>query len=361
MNELAGSDNALLVNNGDGRYLRYFADLDHVLRLTTAWARGFSGGSLDGQWHANYLRGLGACFGMLRARYTFESNDSLMVDLSQSGFPHSYMLARIAADRVEAIAEHMKGAGLTVGEYKAVFLDDLFQSGTVNPALLNKIASAQYANVAAKMDGAFDPRFMCGEPVPMNGTPRQYKLQWCVFDPVANLPVLCGMVFGYNGNDLTRALGGLKLVLRHETAANMSIVKLAEHIDTGVQDIRPLTLTRATVGPTYLPGFTDRSDISVELAGVEDDVVIDIIVDQTRAVSTRETSSLAARLGVASMIRQVFATKTDDELCFERGADAVQRIVILPHRELQHMAHADRTNYEPRYTFVPYTKQGELQ
>lgn len=357
----AGSENALLVNNGDGRFLRYFADLDRALRLTTAWANGFSGGSLEGAWHANYLRGLAACFGMLRARYTFESDDSFMVDLSRSGFPHGYMLARIATDRSEALAAHLKGEPLSVALYKQVFLDELFATGTVSRVLLNRIACARYASTIATVDGMFDPRFMCGEPEAVEGKPRQYTLQWSAFDPSSNLPLLCGMVFGYDGNDLTRSFAALRLVLKHETVAGVSVLNLAESIDAGVTDIRPLALTRATVGPIFLPGFTERTDISAELPGVQDDVVIEVNIDRTHAVSSRQTSSLAARFGVSSAVRQVFAVRTDDTLCYERGAEAVQRIIILPHRELQHMSSSDRTKCDPHCTFVPYTKEGDIQ
>ncbi len=356
-----GGENSLLVNNGDGRYLRYFADLDRSLRLATVWLSGFKGGSLDGSWHAHYMRGLAACFGMLRARYTFETNDSVMVDLSQSGCPHSYMLARIATDRAEAVVEHLKGESLGLAQYKVVFLDDLFETGVVNTALLNKIACAQYAQVVANMDGAFDPRFMCGDPDSIDAKAKRYTLQWGAFDPSSNLPVLCGMVFEYGGNDLTRALAALKLVLRHETAAGISIALLAGRIDSGATEIRPVALTRATIGPIYLPGLSAPSDIPIVLKASADDVLIDITIDQTHAVSSRKTSSLAVRFGVIAAERQVFAIRADDPVCFERGAHSVERILILPHRTLQHMNANERSGMKSSCTFVPYTQQGEIQ
>ena len=355
------SDNMLLVNNGDGRFARYFADLERALRLAEAWARGYTGGSIDGSWHTNYLRGLAACFTMLRSRYTFESNDSILVDLAHSGYPHSYTLSRIASDRAEALAEHLKSELLGVAEYKQVFLDELFSTGSVSATLLNRIACAHYAHVVTMMDAAFDPRFMCGEPTSIELSKKRYRLQWDAFDPTQNLPVLCGMVFEYSGVDLTRALAGLKLVLRHETGAGMSVAALAESIDTGVADIRPLALTRATIGPLHLPGFTSGHDVSSDIPEAHDEVLVEIIVDETHALASKKTSSLAVRFGVVPAERQVYAIRVADPLCYERGAAAVERIIILPHRVLQSMSNEERRKEERLYTFVPYTQQGELQ
>jgi hypothetical protein len=360
---ITGAGNTVtLMNNGDGRYARYFTELDRALRMINAWARGYASGTIDGSWHANYLRGLAACFTMLRSRYSFESSDSFMVDLSHSGFPHSFMLTRIATDRAEALAEHFKSEPLSVGEYKVVFLDDLFATGQVNPALLNRIASAQYAEVVAKMDGAFDPRFMCGEPVSVNVAKRRYRLQWAAFDPAVNLPVLCGMAFEHVGADLTRSMQALKLLLKHETSAGTSIVSLAERIDSGNSDVRPLVFTRVTVGPIHLPGFTDMTDTVRELSGnSEEEMMIELIADHTHAVSIRKTSVLAVKLGVSPAEQLVYATKVNDPLCFQRGAEQVERLVILPHRMLQDMAPTTRSHVSTDYTLIPYTQEGEIQ
>lgn len=358
-----GRDAALLVNTGDGRYARYFAELGRALRMLASWSQDWSNGALIASQHQDYLRGLGACYDMLQSRFTFESSDSLMVDLSNSGYPHSYMLTRIATDRAQALSEHLKGDALGVADLKQVFLDDLFDTGSVNLALLNRIACARYAEVAADMDGTFDPRFMCGSAQPDPAVPKRYRLQWSAFDPTLNLPVLCGMIFEYQGIDLTRALAGLKLVLKYETKAGISIATLAHAIDTASADIRPMVMTRAILGPLHLPGLTDEQGTWEKLPGIRlgSDVVIEITVDHTHAVSSRKPSKLAVSFGVSPSESQVFAIRVTDPLCYERGADAVERIIILPHRMLQSMGAEERKHRASDYVLVPYIKEGELQ
>jgi hypothetical protein len=207
-----------------------------------------------------------------------------------------------------------------------------------------------------------DPRFMCGEPVSVNVAKRRYRLQWAAFDPAVNLPVLCGMAFEHVGADLTRSMQALKLLLKHETSAGTSIVSLAERIDSGNSDVRPLVFTRVTVGPIHLPGFTDMTDTVRELSGnSEEEMMIELIADHTHAVSIRKTSVLAVKLGVSPAEQLVYATKVNDPLCFQRGAEQVERLVILPHRMLQDMAPTTRSHVSTDYTLIPYTQEGEIQ
>jgi hypothetical protein len=299
---------------------------------------------------------------MLHSRFMFETNDSLMLDLSQSGYPHSYMLARIASDRAEALSEHFKGETRAAGHYKQVFLDDLFKTGSVNRALLNKIACAEYAAVVAALDGAFDPRFMCGVPEVVEGGEGRYRLQWGAFDPSHNLPILCNMVFDYIGVDLLRSLAGLKLVLKHESRAGISIAALAHGIDTGTADIRPVTLSRAILGPLYLPGFTREESPWLGPTDTTQipDPVIEITIDHTRAVGSRRPGALAVKFGVSPIEHQIYAICTTDSLCYERGADAVERIVILPHRMLQSMRSERGNEGTDTHVCVPYIHEGEL-
>lgn len=362
MSEPDESQIVSLVNSGDGRYARYFAALGQALGMVSSWAREWSDGALVASSHLDYLRGLDACFGMLQSRFMFETNESLTLDLSHSSYPHGYMLARIASDRAEALSEHFKGERAPSSHFKQVFLDNLFETGTVSSALLNRIACARYAEVVASIDGMFDPRFTCGTAEP-HGKEQQYRIQWSAFDATLNVPIICGMVFRYAGKDLQRALTGLKLVLKHESKAGVSIATLAHCIDTGAGDISPLVLTRATLGPLYLPGFTNGPGVWNEVPGVQkgDDILIDIIIDRTHAVSSRKPSRLAVGFGVSPAETQVYAIRTENPLCYARGADEVERILILPYRTLQAMRKEDRNNGASDISLVPYTKQGELQ
>ena len=121
-------------------------------------------------------------------------------------------------------------------------------------------------------------------------------------------------------------------------------------------------LTRVTVGPINLPGFTDMTDTARELTGTSDEeLMIELIADHTHAVSVRKTSALAVTLGIAPAERLVYGTKTTDPICFHRGAEQVERMVILPHRMLQDMDPKARAQYSNDYTLIPYTQEGEIQ
>ena len=201
-----------------------------------------------------------------------------------------------------------------------------------------------------------------------NLKPGSHVISWLPSAHIAErdahhyLPLLCGMVFEHSGLDLTRTLAGLKLVLKHETKATVSIATLAQNIDSGVADIRLIALSRAILGPMHLPGITDDGDYSaLRSVKLGSDIVIEITVDHTHSVSVRKPTTLAVRFGVSPAEQQVYAIRTQDPLCYGRGADTVERIVILPHRMLQGMRPEDKKDDMGAFTLVPYIKEGELQ
>jgi hypothetical protein len=175
------------------------------------------------------------------------------------------------------------------------------------------------------------------------------------------------MLFDYTGNDLTRSMHSLRLVLRHETRSGVSIAALARHIDSAAPDIHPLALSRVIVGPLLLPGSTNTGSFQ-QLATLTDALVerigeriaIGCIADHTYAVSVRRPSTLAVRFGVSPAESRVYAIRVDDPLCYERGANRVERMVILPHRALQGLNATEQADARGPVTFIPYIKDGEF-
>lgn len=358
MNAQDSGGNVLLVNTNDGRYTRYFTVLDRAIGTLNAWTQYYSGGALHGAAAVHYLTGLQASFGVLRSRFTFDTNDSFMVDLSDSGYPHSYMLSRLRADR----RDQPNGDALGVEKLKRVFLDDLFKTGSSNHALLNAIAHANYASVLAKMDGSFDPECMCGVPEPHDSAAGLYRTWWAMYDGLMNIPTLFGMVFAYKGSEPERDFVSLARVLRYESQAGISVSILAHNIDTAVDRVTPLFVSRATLGPLYLPDFTLGDGPWQRLLTehmLPNQFLAEVTIDHTHSVEARRPSALAVKFGVSPAERQVYAVNTSDKLSHERGAARVERILILPHRTLQAMR---ATNDERLGTVipVPYGKEGEL-
>jgi hypothetical protein len=350
-------DNVLLVNTGDGRYMRYFAQLDRALSTVIAWASEWSQGALCARDCTDYLRGLQACYGILRGRFAFDANDPLMVDVSHAGYPHNYMLARVAVDR-KNIAVQAAGTRITTEQLKRVFLDHIFRTGEANPSILHAIACAQYADVFASMGGEFDPRFMCEGPIQESAT--RYRVQWGSFDPRLNIPTLYGMVFSVTGEAGESLFAELLLVLRHESRVDRSIAMLAHYIDTAIEDVHPLFVTRVTLGPLFLPGFTMGDVVWQQLLekhAAPDEFIMEIVADHTYSVDTQKPSARAVSFGVSPAETQVYAVEKADQLCFERGAHAVERIVVLPHRIVQILSEEETLN---GYTLVPYGKEGLL-
>jgi hypothetical protein len=362
-----GSDNRLLINTGGGEYLQYFAKLDRALQTLSFWLSVWSGGALHAEQLVPYLGGLRASYRMLKSRFMFEVDDPLMVDFSESGFPHSYMLARLDVDRTEVGDAVLHQNNLNTEQLKRVFLDTLFKTGKPNPALLNAVAVAQYREHLGS-GNTFDPRFHCGEIVEHRGAQDSvlYRIQWASFDSQINVPAFYGMVFECQHERVQHVHADLVRILRHESRAGKSIALLAHHIDTGTEFIRPKFLSRAIVGPLYFPRLSsDDSSWSTLFSKGSDEggYVAEVTVDHTHASEVRTPSRLAVSFGVSASQTQVFAINSQDPLCYERGASEVERIALVPHELAQRItageSEATRTILE-QYRLVPFGQKGEL-
>lgn len=351
-------NSTMLLDNssGDGTYARYFALLDRSLDTLGAWASGWSRGALSAGKLVPYLRGLQACYCILRERFTFETNDSVLIDVMESGFPHSYMLSRVAADRAKAMDER------SPDQLKRIFVNELFETCEINRALLNAIACARYAHMFDSMKN-FDPRFHLLEPEPHENMPGRFRIYWACFDRVWNIPMLFGMEFLYDGKDIRSDTASLGRVLDFESSAGTSVALIAHRIDEAMNQVHPLFLSRVLLGPLHIPGISKDDapwrGIMQEYGGT-DSYVIELIADHTYATEELRTPTpLAVRLGVRPTPLRVYSINDREDLPLSRGASSVEKIVILPHRMVQVL----RTNSlidTSTYTLEPYGPKGEL-
>jgi hypothetical protein len=342
--------------------MKYFDDLDSAISLLSGWSKMWAGGVLRTSHITPHLMQLRRSMQLLRSRFAFEVNDPLVIDLSLSGFPNSYMFAKLAVDE-----ERCKEVSLmSTMELKQIFLDSLMSSGEVNTSLLNAVSEALYRDALARGGDIFDVRFVQGEiALHKAETKNLYHVHWLVYDAATNVPAVFGMVFQYEGKDVRDIGPALWAVLKFESRSDISVARIAGVIDTDVHAVRPKYLSRAKLGPMYVPDFTTREGIWPAIASTYGDtsgVLVEIIVDHTYAEEMKKPSSLAATLGLSSRPRQVFAIERTQKLCYERGASAVEQMALVPHDLFQKLDGVDAhyRDVVQNTKIYPYNKKGEL-
>ena len=351
-----------LINTNDGRYLQYFTSLESAISLLTQWSSEWSGGALFVPHAGPYLERMRKVAHLLRSRFAFEINDPLVVDLLLSGFPNSYMLERLKVDERRC----KTAEGMSPAELKRVFLDTLFKTGDTNTEILNAVSESLYRETLKQHQGEFDISFLMGGVSTHDvGGQKTYRINWTVYDPIVNVPSTFGLVFEYSGDDVQEAATQLALVVRSESKANVSIARIAQTIDTDVPMVRPKYLTRATLGPLHIPDFTAKEgewDTVAAMYGLDDHLLIEIIVDHVYATGATKPSALAKVLGRTQYERQSFVVNAHDELCFDRGASAVERIALIPHALYQQLDANDELIQKLIRTtkIFPYNNKGEL-
>jgi len=351
-----------LINTNDGRYLQYFTALESAIGLLSQWASEWSGGALFVPHAGPYLDRMRKVAHLLRSRFAFEINDPMVVDLLLSGFPNSFMLERLKVDERRC----KTAEGMAPAELKRVFLDTLFKTGDTNTEILNAVSESLYRETLKQHQGEFDISFLMGGISTHDvGGQKTYRINWTVYDPIVNVPSTFGLVFEYTGEDVSDATTQLALVVRSESKAHVSIARIAQTIDSDVPSVRPKYLTRATLGPLHIPDFTAKEgewDTIAAMYGLDDHLIIEIVVDHVYANSVVQPSALGKVLGRKQYDRQTFVVNTHDDICFDRGASAVERIALIPHALYQQLDAKDELigKLVRSTKIIPYNNKGEL-
>lgn len=356
----------LLINTGDGEYPRYFDELGRMTDAAIGWAAGWQNYAFAPGQVTSYLELLKSVFGILRRRYHFESNDPLMVDRTESGFPTTYTMTRVKVDR-----ESTRRTELDARALRDLFLDYLFRHGVANDELRNEIARAEYRDALREHAGSFDPLFtlLAFDQLEQAGSNRKYRIVWGTYNELRNWPCVHGLIFTDRTGTMSDTTGAgfaeLRKVLAFESKHYASVNRMAIHIDDALPGISPEVLSRVTIGPLHMPGITVQDDVwSPFLAqhASEEDFLLEVVVDHLIAKETTKPSILAG-FGIGQQHpKQVFAVNRSDPLCESRGASDVERFVCLTHH-LARIIHAGNHGLPAETlsgtTLKTYDSQGE--
>lgn len=325
----------LLINTGDGEYTRYFDELDRMTDAAIGWAAGWQNYAFALGQVTPYLELLKSVFGILRRRYYFESNDPMMVDRTESGFPTTYTMTRVKVDR-----EARRSTELDARALRDLFLDHLFKHGVANDELRNEISRAEYRDALREHVASFDPTFtlLSFEQLERTGSAKKYRVVWGTYNDLKNLPCVHSLILTDQAGTMSgvndEVFRELRNVLAFESRHYASVNRMALHIDDALPNLSPEVLSRVTIGPLHMPGISVHDDVWSPFLvrhSTEEDFLLEVVIDHLIAKETTRPHFLSG-LGIGQQHpRQVFAVNRNDPLCDSRGASEVERFMCLTH------------------------------
>ncbi len=349
-----------LFNGAGSGYENYFSVLTQALAALNLWLN-TERVILSEELGKTYADALGEVFTLMRDRFSYESTDTLLLDIAGSGYPHGYMISRLKADQLRA--EQELATIPSEMDLKRIALDSLFSEGQINKAFLRQIAERKYFERLLETDVMETITFLCGKT-------HEYQnglsgITWAHFDQGSSTPALYSMTFEGSRELPTELYAHLVHVLKFESKVQSSISTLASGIDTGVTGLLPVTLKRVTLGPIFIHGATTQETLwkdMLEKYGVPGDYILMVTTDTTHASEIIHPSSLAVSFGVQKTPRQAFAIDTQCELHAKRGAYHVEQVLLLSHRLMQRLQHDAEVLplLKSEYTLVTFDNQGVL-
>lgn len=185
----------------------------------------------------------------MRVKYMYDEEDSMNVDLTESGFPN-YLEFRYLFNDL-SLRENYVNKLKDVNELQEEFLDQLLRiKKPVSRAKLFQAASiVYYTSVEQKY---IYNRFVQGKIIDApGGTNENYMTSWSFFDVASNRPFVCFMYFDYYGSDINSEKDNIYDVLKSVADRDMSLDTMAYAIDRKLGDIHPKHIKRIDLGPFH--------------------------------------------------------------------------------------------------------------
>ncbi|SDB40573.1 hypothetical protein SAMN03097699_1150 [Flavobacteriaceae bacterium MAR_2010_188] len=195
----------------------------------------------------------------MRIKYMYDEEDSLKVDLKESGFPN-YLEFRYLFNDL-SLKDNYIGKLKDISLIKDEFLDALLRKK--EPIKRSKLYEASsiiyYTSVEQKY--IFN-RFVQGKIVETKGEISKYLTSWSFYDVVYNRPFVCFMYFDYSGNNLESYKPEIYEVLKNTADRKMTLDTMAYGIDRKLTDLHPKHIKRIDLGPLHNIFAKDENEIT---------------------------------------------------------------------------------------------------
>ncbi len=239
----------------------------------------------------------------LRMKYLYPLNyyQKMYIDMSNSCFPNLSEIKELNTDMMVNRTSTSKKRS-----YREILLDmesDLISGKDVTRSLLEEMGLNRFNDMLH--DFSILERFTKLGIIKKDGGMgyKIYFAAWSAYDAFLNRPVLFFMEFEYHyaGLDLTNEHENvLWEILRVHDSVIHPMKKVAAHIDSKLEYIKPLKLKRIDLGPIIGQYSKDLDDFTSFIKSYDNEFVINCVVEVIYAKKVKRT------LSTPDKIRQVF-------------------------------------------------------
>ena len=196
----------------------------------------------------------------MRIKYMYNEEDTMKIDLTESGFPN-YLEFRYLFNDL-ALKENYVNKLKDVSELQEEFLDTLLRKKEpIKKSKLFQAASiVYYTSVEQKF--IFN-RFVQGKIIKApEGSKGEYMTSWSFFDVGCNRPFICYMYFDFEGATVESNKTQIYDVLKVSADRDMPLDTMAYGIDRKLKDIKPKHIKRIDLGPFHNVFAKDENPIT---------------------------------------------------------------------------------------------------
>ncbi|MEO6347225.1 MAG: hypothetical protein ABIO60_04865 [Aquaticitalea sp.] len=196
----------------------------------------------------------------MRIKYMYDDEDSMKVDLTESGFPNYLEFRYLFNDLSlrESYVNKLKDISVLQEE----FLDQLLRKKELIPR--DKLFQAASIVYYTSVDKHYIyNRFVQGKIIDAPaGSQGKYMTSWSFFDVALNRPFICYMYFDFDGRDIAEAKENIYEILKTVADREMSMDTMAYAIDRKLVDVHPKHIKRIDLGPAHNVFAKDENEVT---------------------------------------------------------------------------------------------------
>lgn len=281
----------------------------------------------------------------LRLKYAYDTTNSMLVDLTESGFPNFMEFKKLNDDIAKKDSELAKLP--PKDSLKQSILDHLIRKKTDPVKLLNQLSKSSYY-IRLQWSNLFT-EFTPGNLELLNQhtdehKTRTYFYSWASYDSVTNKPFIYTMVFDNPliakkpASDVNKNPEFVETIKR--LTHNSSPLKvIASDIDNAYENIMPKVLKRIEIGPIFGKYSRDKHDYTILLRKhfSEDQYIMPYKTEVVFSTGEKRTKSFLSK----GELRQIFHVDESNKECMDRMISDMHSYMITSHDVLQYLNDTD--------------------
>jgi len=274
-----------------------------------------------------------------RLKYAFNETNTMLVDVTESGFPNFMEFKKLQSDIEKKDIELAKLPGKD--SLKQSILDHLIRKKEDPKHLLNQLSKSSYyirlqwSNLFTEFTpGTLE---LLNQHTDVNKT-RTYFYSWASFDSVTNKPYIYTMVFDNPliakepTSDVNKD-AMFEDTIRRLTHNTTPLKVMASDIDNAYENIMPKVLKRIEIGPIFGKYSRDKHEFTLMLRKnfSEDDFLLTYKTEVVFSTGEKRTKSFLSK----GELRQIFHVDESNKECMDRMVSDIHSYMIISHKVLQ--------------------------